>query len=189
MKGFTTVELIAVVVILAVISLIAVPTIINLNSDTQEKQIKRDIETIYTASEHYVLAHNIDDSTILVIDLINEGYLDSDFLDPFSQEKFTASDTVTVSKDENKEFKFSLNSNNQYNAIISALESYISAHSLDSSITTTLFQQIYISNLVNEGYLDSKYGIIPSTIERYNSQSTLLVGRNEDETLTFSFVQ
>ena len=80
MKGFTLVELLAVIVILAIISLIATPILLNIIQDAKKQSNLRSVENILHTTELYIgsnlltirnsLNGNIYDN---VIEMINGG--------------------------------------------------------------------------------------------------------------------
>ncbi len=57
-KGFTLVELLAVLTILAIVSFIAVPLAINIINDTKEKALDRSVENYISAVEAAIASHN-----------------------------------------------------------------------------------------------------------------------------------
>ena len=78
-KGFTLVELLAVLVILIAISSIAIPTISSSLDRSKNKQTKAKEKLLLSAAELYVTDHrnNINDSCFISVQtLINEGYVD-----------------------------------------------------------------------------------------------------------------
>ena len=52
-KGFTLVEIIAVIGLLVLISSITIPSIIKMNNKNKEKNYNRIVDTIITAAENY----------------------------------------------------------------------------------------------------------------------------------------
>ena len=54
-KGFTLIELLAVIVILAIISLIAVPIVLNIIDDARISSYERSSENILSAAEFYYI--------------------------------------------------------------------------------------------------------------------------------------
>ena len=58
-KGVTLVEVIAVIVILGIITLIAVPTIGNLINRTRQNADQAIIDSLNQATEYYILMENI----------------------------------------------------------------------------------------------------------------------------------
>ena len=57
-KGFTLVEILAVLTILAIVSFIAVPLAINIINDTKEKALDRSVENYISAVEAAIASHN-----------------------------------------------------------------------------------------------------------------------------------
>ncbi len=81
-KGFTLVELLAVVVILIAISAIAIPAISSSMDRTKDKQYKAKVKLVESAAKLYVSDHKnavgYSDCNILVSTLVNEDYIDED---------------------------------------------------------------------------------------------------------------
>ena len=81
-KGFTLVELLAVIVILVVISSIAIPTISSSLDRSKGKQTDAKIKLLVSAAELYVTDHRnsitFTDCYITTKKLIDEGYVDQD---------------------------------------------------------------------------------------------------------------
>lgn len=61
-NGFTLVELLAVIVILAIISLIAVPIVINLINDSKQKSLERSIDLYASAVETAITSYQVNTS-------------------------------------------------------------------------------------------------------------------------------
>ena len=80
-KGFTLIELIGTIVILAVISLIAFPSIINLLNSSNQTIDEKTQEFIKSAALDYV-NDNKDSyqSSITVQELVNQGYLSTSII-------------------------------------------------------------------------------------------------------------
>ena len=81
-KGFTLVELIAVIAILAIIITIAVPTLLNSIGNSNEKLLKKNKDIIVSAAKSYAIDYDVDiPSTIDLSDLCNT-YLDCPIKNP-----------------------------------------------------------------------------------------------------------
>lgn len=88
-KGFTLIELTAVVVLISLIAMLAMIPINKLIKDSREKLYKRQIEQIILASSNWVvdnpnsLPPYIEDSSVkLTIEqLLSEGFLEEDVID------------------------------------------------------------------------------------------------------------
>lgn len=116
-KAFTMVELIGVIVIMALILLIAVPTINNAIKTSEENKKQEALNNIYMAAENYLMANydeyssldNIGNSEyIYVMDLINEQYMDIDDLNPNDDQSFDSKDVVKVTRKEDNTFSYEL---------------------------------------------------------------------------------
>ena len=111
------VELIGVIVIMALILLIAVPTINNAIKTSEENKKQEALNNIYMAAENYLMANydeyssldNIGNSEyIYVMDLINEQYMDIDDLNPNDDQSFDSKDVVKVTRKEDNTFSYEL---------------------------------------------------------------------------------
>lgn len=95
-KGFTLVELLGVVAILAMLGLVIVPVISNVLSDNKEKLYDVQINNIKSGASSFV-AENIfdinissgDSVGITLGDLKNLGYIDEDIKDPITRNNFS----------------------------------------------------------------------------------------------------
>ena len=65
-KGFTLVELLAVIVILAIIALIAIPGIVHIIKNTKDKAYDRSVENIAHAAKLYDLESQISQEDLLM---------------------------------------------------------------------------------------------------------------------------
>ncbi|WP_188207301.1 type IV pilin protein [Alkalibacillus aidingensis] len=80
-KGITLVELLAVVVILGIIALIAVPAIANVIEDSRYDSVKATGINIIEAADLYAITNNISDDDVDLEDLVDGNYLDGDLSD------------------------------------------------------------------------------------------------------------
>ncbi len=115
-KAFTLIELLGVLVILGLIVLVSFPNIITSiqkSAETEYKRFKKDIELL---AESYV-DRNInnfnlvvpgDSEFILLIDLVNEGYLNRKLVNPKTKEQINTNNTVlvTVLNDNTKRYEY-----------------------------------------------------------------------------------
>mgnify|MGYP005788154811 CR=1 FL=1 len=116
-NAFTMVELIGVIVILALMLLIAVPSVNNAIKTSEENKKQEALNNIYMAAENYLMANydeyssldNIGNSEyIYVMDLINEQYMDIDDLNPNDDQSFDSKDVVKVTRKEDNTFSYEL---------------------------------------------------------------------------------
>lgn len=83
-KGFTLVELLAVIVILGLIALIVYPSIGSVIHDSKEKAYNEQINVIIKAAKTYALDHakdipdNGSEKAVTVATLVSEGYISND---------------------------------------------------------------------------------------------------------------
>lgn len=122
-KGFTLVEMIGVLLVLAVILSVSVPSIINMLDKQAEKKYEDYKKTLFLASETYVernrditdgifnfLDNTGDTACITLNTLIANGYIKSSLVDPKENKKVTEIDyfikvTVETDKTLNYEYK------------------------------------------------------------------------------------
>ncbi|MFC7321031.1 competence type IV pilus major pilin ComGC [Halobacillus campisalis] len=81
-KGFTLVELLAVIVILGIIAAIAVPAIGNVIDNSKSDAHEANASSLREAARLYEVTEDVDDETITLADLIDEGYIDGDVENP-----------------------------------------------------------------------------------------------------------
>ena len=78
-KGFTLVEMLAVIVLIAVLSVVAVSTYRGINKSSKKKTLEAKIEQIESAAEKWARENNITNGmNISVNNLVVEGYLTAD---------------------------------------------------------------------------------------------------------------
>ena len=115
-NGFTMVELIAIIVIMASMLLIILPAINNTIKNSEEKEKQESLNNIYMAAENYLMA-NYDDYTInntgdvtyvYIIDLISNNYMSIDTLNPNNDSTFSNKDAVKVTRNADGTFSYEL---------------------------------------------------------------------------------
>ncbi len=90
--GFTLVELLGILLILAVIALIAFPIVQNTIKNSQEKALERNIETIEEAAYRYSVENDIgypsesDKKYLMLSDIQSKGFLDKQIINPVTDE-------------------------------------------------------------------------------------------------------
>lgn len=108
-KGFTLVELLAVIVILAIILIIAVPGVLSIINQTKQKGYDSQLAIIKEAARNYVTAESTkiqweeeSDGTkkveVTLQTLQDNGYLDKKIIDPRDKSEITCATTI-VSRD------------------------------------------------------------------------------------------
>lgn len=101
-KGFTLVELLAVIAILSIISLIAVPTINNSINASRNKAYESQIKMLqvgaksWGADNVYKLPAKGATTTVTVGTLKSGGYVDSNATNPKTNKKFADSCVITI---------------------------------------------------------------------------------------------
>ena len=90
-KGFTLVELLAIIVILAIITLIATPIVKDSIANSKEQALKETINSIERAAYNYGYQNDIGYSTeykkLTLDELISKGFLKGDIINPVTNEK------------------------------------------------------------------------------------------------------
>ena len=125
-KGFTLVELMAIIVLLSVILLVSVPSIISSNKAAREENYKKFVETIEDAAETYLELHPEEfkelksalyatneitvTAEIKVSDLIKDGLISGTTLNPKTDKKISSENSKVIVKNEDNELKYTYES-------------------------------------------------------------------------------
>lgn len=115
-KGFTLVELLAVVAILAAIALVVTPTVINQLKKSREKAYVEQTHILEETAERWSVknANRLEENSKYYLDidtLVNEGYLDNkDIIDPRDESRMNGC-IVVAFDEENNQFTFTYNEN------------------------------------------------------------------------------
>ena len=104
-KGFTLVELLAVLTVLGIIALISFPVVTKQINDSKEKSYKNQVKTIINAANRWALANEdilpyedteFDSITVSLDSIQWSGYLQSgDIIDPRTEEPMTGCVEIT----------------------------------------------------------------------------------------------
>lgn len=115
-KGFTLVELLGIVAIIAVILAFVIPSVIGMLKRDDEKEYQRFLTDISLATESYIqlninnypdLAITNGSYTITMQELIENGYIKSNMVNPKTDQKISASDTIRVTRKEDGSYDYS----------------------------------------------------------------------------------
>lgn len=104
-KGFTLVEMMAVILLIGLLTAFAIPAVVNQVGKKSEEVDKLTEEIIYSASELYINDKNVSISEnesyckITLQTLINEGYLDESSATYASGNKIPTNRIIKVTKD------------------------------------------------------------------------------------------
>lgn len=120
-KGFTLIEILGVVTILAVIMLIAVQPVTKIIKNSKEETYEKQLDAIVEAArlwgnEHREeLPQNNDETLIITISQLQQsGYLDEDLVNPETQEPITDDQvSVQVVKRSSKHYGYYIVENNK----------------------------------------------------------------------------
>ena len=116
-NAFTLVELLAIIVIMASMLLIILPSINGTIKNSEEAKKQEALNSIYMAAENYVMANYDEYSSldnigsteyVYIMDLINNGYLDINTNNPNTDLAFNNKDVVKVTKKEDGTFAYEL---------------------------------------------------------------------------------
>lgn len=109
-KGFTLVELMAVIVILSIFALMAVPTITNTLKKQEEKAFDSYVETIcmgtktymrHNATTYQTFFDNKASTTVCLKDVVDNGYLTDNLKNP-NTEKYDSNAKIYIKYDGDK---------------------------------------------------------------------------------------
>ena len=116
-KGFTLVELLAVIVILAIILLVAVPNVLNVIERSKEDSYLSSTLMIENAAELYLISNNSElpsdigtEVRITLNELLEEDYLTSIPVDPRNNEEMDTNLSVVITKISNNEYTYDFES-------------------------------------------------------------------------------
>lgn len=115
-NGFTLIELIALLGIIAIIILISAPSLINQIESQNEKKYNNFVNDLCLASETYINHHNIqtlqntnDFINVPISELINNGYLKSNVTNPKTKQKVTDIESIKITLTSDKTYICELN--------------------------------------------------------------------------------
>lgn len=115
-NGFTLVELLAVVVILATIAIIVTPTVLDQLESSKQKTYVEQTHILEETAERWSVknANKLEENSKYYLDintLVKEGYLDNaDVIDPRDDKKMNGCIVITFDKESNQ-FDFNYNEN------------------------------------------------------------------------------
>ncbi len=170
-RGFTLVELLAVIAILSVILIISVPKIINQISDKKEETYEEYKSLIIAAARNYVIDYNLSDESVIALsDLCDLGYIECPIINPLSDSNMEG--YVLVNED--KEYTYSEDNLNYADLIVvlnggNTTQTFLSFYSENSSLTLT--------NPTKSGYAFSGWTV--SGTGSSISGSTLTIGSGD----------
>ena len=108
-KGFTLIEVLAVIAILGLLVAIISPVVNNLLKDSEDTLYQEQVDIIVRASKKYVIDHsellpeNSDSTAIYIDDLINSGVIDKDkVINPKTKEEMNGCVVVNYNNDFNQ---------------------------------------------------------------------------------------
>ena len=107
-KGFTLVELMAVIVILCIILLMSVPAISNTLKKQEDQEYTRFVESLCLGTKAYMRHHadeyesffdkNVTKKDVCAKNVYNEGYVSQELLNPSTSDKTAAKNEINSAK-------------------------------------------------------------------------------------------
>ena len=107
MKGFTLIELMGVITILAILSVITVVGVDKLLLNGKEDLYKNQIDIIELSTKNYLtdypnLRPNDNESIVITLqELVDKGYIDSNINNPKTNEPFDLTTQIKITKNSN----------------------------------------------------------------------------------------
>ena len=105
-KGFTLVELLAVITILGLIGLLTIPAVNKIIRDNREKTVKINVDTILNAAYDFAQQHpeylppavngTTSGSTIIYQDLVNAGLIKEDMRNPNTEAAYNSDCQIKI---------------------------------------------------------------------------------------------
>ena len=114
-KGFTLIELIATIVIMALILIMVMPSIRALRNNSEKKQYEYYGDSLIEASKIYVNKEGEDITSLGTLDFIGcvdityQDLIDSDLIKPFTDENIDCSNVIIRYTKEKKKESYSIN--------------------------------------------------------------------------------
>ena len=114
-KGFTLIELIATIVIMALILIMVMPSIIALRNNNEDKQYEYYGDSLVEAAKIFVNKEGEDITSlgtlnfIGCVDITYQELIDADLIKPFAEENIDCSNALIRYTKENKKESYSIN--------------------------------------------------------------------------------
>lgn len=110
-KGFTLIELIAVIAILSIIITIAIPTLLGSINKSNEKLLKKNKDIVISAAKNYVIDYDVELPATVDLDSLCDIYLECPIKNPVTNSNL---DGCVKVEEENKivKYRFVENKNN-----------------------------------------------------------------------------
>ena len=179
-RGFTLVEMLITIGVIAIMFLIVVPEMSNVSRKTKENEYQRFLSDVFLSTEAYIQKNienypnlNYQNRKVYVYfdELLNSGYLKSTILDPKNDKSVKDEDfTVQVFVDENNQYKYKLYEEHYEPLFISTVAQSL----LDNN--TGYGNYTYMGGTYLKGVQESNY-------VWYNGFLWRIMGVNEDGTV------
>lgn len=172
-KGFTLVEIIGVVTVLALILIVAVPSLTKTLKRNEQKKYDDYIDNLKMAAENYVVSKLkeglvIGDYFIVSLgDLIDSGYVNDTVTNPQNDQKLTRNTIIKVKKDLDNTFKYNIKEfyqllPNEYQQV-----EYIESESIDTSHGQSINTNWFYEPLKDNEYVEiSIQGVMTKALQQ-----------------------
>ena len=108
-KGFTLIEMMAIIIILAVIALFSFPSILELISNNEIKNNEEQLSNLYIATENYIVQNYKDEYKTIPFYITIEELISNDYVRMDSKvTAYDENDQVKVTKDGNNVYIFEI---------------------------------------------------------------------------------
>ena len=154
-KGFTLVELLAIIVILAVIALIATPIVKDSIANSKNQALKETINSIERAAYNYGYQNDIGYDTnykkLTLDELISKGFLKGDIINPVTNEKMNGCVLYRWNETNNQyEFKYEIECPKYPESLITVLLEQYSESNTKGLVKDNTNENLYYYTGTNE---------------------------------------
>ena len=171
-KGFTLVELLAVITLLGIIALITVPVVENTNKKIKQKAYEKQKESLIISLKDYRTSNpelflTTDSITVTLADLVREGYIDSDVKNPKTGKGLCYNMEFSIYKVSNSNYDYNIIGDELIDEDDDICSSYVYYQAstdienpitiADTTVTRPILHKVYLKYPTHDGTLGTPY--------------------------------